>query len=143
VHAVRITFKQGALHYTSLDTQNLRQHPPGRAAFGLAWISPATQAHLAAALPLGFAARAEVMDVWLNEDVEDVLSPLQANVPPGLTILQAIKVDEREPSLQSQVIAAKYQVEITAASHRLNRKVLPLWPRVHPRTSREKYDCVR
>jgi hypothetical protein len=47
--------------------------------------------------------------------VEEATSALQAQVPPGLTILQAESVDEREPSLQTQVIAAEYEVEITEA----------------------------
>jgi radical SAM-linked protein len=70
-------------------------------------------------LPLGFASRAEVMDMWLNEDVDDVVPALQANVPPGLTILRVEEVDEREPSLQTQVVAAEYEVEITEAGYGL------------------------
>jgi len=45
-----------------------------------------------------------------------VIDSLQANVPPGLTILDAKLVDDREPSLQSQVIAAEYEVKITEAN---------------------------
>ena len=56
------------------------------------------------------------MDIWLKEDVENVASTLQASVPPGLTILDEKSVDDREPSLQSQVIAAEYEVEITEAA---------------------------
>ena len=127
---VRITFsKQGALRYTGhLDLHKILERSIRRAELPLAYslgYHPQPKLHLAAALPLGFASRAEVMDVWLNEDVEDVVSPLQANVPPGLTILQAAQVDEREPSLQMQVIAAEYQVEITEADFAsgLNEKI--------------------
>jgi radical SAM-linked protein len=114
---VRITFsKQGALRYTGhLDLHKILERSLRRARLPLVYSQgyhPQPRINLAAALPLGFASRAEVMDIWLNGEVDDVVSPLQANVPPGLTILKAECVDEREPSLQSRVIAAEYQVEI-------------------------------
>jgi radical SAM-linked protein len=117
---VRITFsKQGALRYIGhLDLHKLLERSIRRARLPLAYSQgyhPQPKLNLAAALPLGFSSRAEVMDIWLKEEVEDVVSALQANVPPGLTILSAAQVDEREPSLQTQVIAAEYQVEITEA----------------------------
>jgi len=120
---VRVTFsKQGALRYTGhLDLHKILERSIRRAELPLAYSQgyhPQPKLHLAAALPLGFASRAEVMDIWLNEEVEDVVSPLQASVPPGLTILGAEQVDEREPSLQTQVIAAEYQVEITDSDYR-------------------------
>jgi radical SAM-linked protein len=114
---VRVTFaKQGALRYTgNLDLHKILERSLRRAELPLAYSQgyhPQPKINLAAALPLGFASRAEVMDIWLNEDRDDVLPALQANVPPGLTILDSEPVDEREPSLQSQVVAAEYQVEI-------------------------------
>jgi radical SAM-linked protein len=117
---VRITFsKQGALRYTGhLDLHKILERSIRRARLPLAYSQgyhPQPKLNLAAALPLGFSSRAEVMDIWLNEDVEEVVSALQSNVPPGLTILDSKAVDEREPSLQSQVVAAEYQVEITEA----------------------------
>jgi radical SAM-linked protein len=119
---LRITFsKQGALRYTGhLDLHKILERSVRRAKLPLAYSQgyhPQPKLNLAAALPLGFSSRAEVMDIWLNEDVDDVVSVLQAKVPPGLTILQAERVDERAPSLQTQVIAAEYQVEITEAGY--------------------------
>ena len=115
---VRVTFsKQGALRYTGhLDLHKMLERSIRRAKLPLAYSQgyhPQPKLNLAAALPLGFASRAEVMDMWLSEDIENVVSALQSNVPPGLTILGSKTVDDREPSLQSQVIAAEYQVEIT------------------------------
>jgi radical SAM-linked protein len=117
---VRVTFtKQGALRYIGhLDLHKLLERSIRRARLPLAYSQgyhPQPKLNLAAALPLGFSSRAEVMDIWLKEDVEDVVSALRASVPPGLTILSAAQVDDREPSLQTQVIAAEYQVEITEA----------------------------
>ena len=117
---VRVTFsKQGALRYTGhLDLHKILERSIRRARLPLAYSQgyhPQPKLNLAAALPLGFSSRAEVMDIWLNEDVEDVGSVLQSHVPPGLTMLDSKPVDEREPSLQSQVVAAEYQVEIMEA----------------------------
>ena len=127
---VRITFsKQGALRYTgNLDLHKIWERSIRRAKLPLAYSQgyhPQPKINLAAALPLGFSSRAEVMDVWLNEEVESVAETLQAQVPPGLTILGSETVDDREPSLQSQVIGAEYQVEITEAGHalRLTEKI--------------------
>jgi radical SAM-linked protein len=119
---VRITFaKQGALRYTgNLDLFKILERSVRRARLPLAYSQgyhPQPRLNLAAALPLGFASRAEVLDIWLKEEVDEVVPALQANVPPGLTILKAEQVDEREPSLQSQVIAAEYEVEITEAGY--------------------------
>jgi len=117
---VRLTFtKQGALRYTGhLDLHKILERSIRRARLPLAYSQgyhPQPKLNLAAALPLGFSSRAEVMDIWLNDEVEDIAATLQSNVPPGLTILDANLVDDREPSLQSQVIAAEYEVEITEA----------------------------
>jgi radical SAM-linked protein len=117
---VRITFaKQGALRYTGhLDLHKILERSIRRAKLPLAYsqgFHPQPKLNLAAALPLGFASRAEVMDIWLNEDVQDVVARLQAHAPPGLTFFQVDRVDDKEPSLQTQVIAAEYQVEITEA----------------------------
>jgi len=117
---VRVTFsKQGALRYIGhLDLHKIWERSIRRAKLPLAYSQgyhPQPKINLAAALPLGFSSSAEVMDMWLNEDVEDIVPALQSSMPPGLTILQAEAVDDRAPSLQSQVIASEYQVEITEA----------------------------
>jgi radical SAM-linked protein len=119
---VRVTFtKQGALRYTGhLDLHKIIERSIRRAKLPLAYSQgyhPQPRLNLAAALPLGFSSRAEVMDIWLNEDVKDLAAALKDHVPPGLTILQAEQVDNRAPSLQSQVIAAEYEVEITEAGY--------------------------
>jgi len=146
---VRVTFsKQGALRYTGhLDLHKMLERSIRRAKLPLAYSQgyhPQPKLNLAAALPLGFSSRAEVMDMWLNEDIENVVSALQANVPPGLTILDSKAVNDREPSLQSQVIAAEYQVEITEAGFAsgLSEKIASiLESRSIPRMRRKKeYD---
>jgi radical SAM-linked protein len=117
---LRITFaKQGALRYTGhLDLHKILERSVRRAKLPLAYsqgFHPQPKLNLAAALPLGFSSRAEVMDIWFNDDVDDVASTLQDHVPPGLTILDAKTVDDHEPSLQSQVVSVEYEVKITEA----------------------------
>lgn len=117
---LRITFtKQGALRYTGhLDLHKIIERSIRRAKLPLAYSQgyhPQPKLNLAAALPLGFSSRAEVMDIWLKEDVADVPARLRGHVPPGLDIIDAEPVDDREPSLQSQVVSAEYQVKITEA----------------------------
>ncbi len=119
---LRITFsKQGALRYTGhLDLHKILERSLRRAHLPLAYsqgFHPQPKLNLAAALPLGFFSRAEVMDIVLTEEVDNLVSSLQGHVPPGLTILGAEEVDSRAPSLQSQVIAVEYEVEITEADY--------------------------
>ena len=101
---VRLTFtKQGALRYTGhLDLHKIIERSIRRAKLPLAYSQgyhPQPKINLAAALPLGFSSRAEMMDIWLKEDVENVPATLQPHVPPGLTILDSETVDDRAPSL--------------------------------------------
>ena len=146
---LRITFaKQGALRYTGhLDLHKIIERSIRRAHLPLAYsqgFHPQPKLNLAAALPLGFASCAEVMDVWFNEDVQDVPAALKDHVPPGLTIFDANQVDDRAPSLQSQVVAAEYEVEITetaSASGLLEKVASVLESESIPRVRRKKrYD---
>lgn len=119
---IRVTFsKQGALRYTGhLDLHKIWERSLRRAGLPLSYSQgyhPQPKIQLAAALPLGFASRAEVMDAWFNEDVDPASLPaaLDGHMPPGLEILRVEVVDERAPALQTQVTTAEYQVEITEA----------------------------
>lgn len=146
---VRLTFtKQGALRYTGhLDLHKIWERSIRRAKLPLAYsqgFHPQPKINLASALPLGFSSRAEVMDIWLKEEVNNVPDDLQGHMPPGLTILDSEPVDDRAPSLQSQVVAAEYEVEITEAGHvsSLTEKITTvLEAESIPRVRREKeYD---
>ena len=119
---VRVTFsKQGSLRYTGhLDLHKIWERSLRRAGLPLAYSQgyhPQPKIQLAAALPLGFASRAEMMDAWFNEDVDSasLSAVLDGHMPPGLEILTVKVVDERAPALQTQVDSAEYQVEITEA----------------------------
>ena len=117
----RITFsKTGALRYIGhLDLHALWERATRRAALPLAYTQgfhPQPKIYLASALPLGFSSRCEVVDLRFTQDVdiENMPGILQAVMPTGIRILKAEAVDEQAPALQTQVIAAEYEVTITA-----------------------------
>jgi len=129
---VRITFsKQGALRYTGhLDLHKLWERAARRADLPLSYsqgFHPQPRISLAAALPLGFSSRAEVMDIRLNEDLalEEVSARLKENLPTGMQVLKVENVDERAPALQRQVLSAMYEVRLTepVEASELTRKV--------------------
>jgi radical SAM-linked protein len=127
---VRITFsKQGALRYTGhLDLHNLFERAVRRAGLPLAYsqgFHPQPKINIAAALPLGFSSRAEVMDLWLNSDCEvpQIRTDLQAALPDGIQLLNVEKVDERAKPLQTQVVSAEYEVTLTEAPPGLDQRL--------------------
>jgi len=114
---IRVTFaKQGALRYTGhLDLHKIWERAARRADLPLAYsqgFHPQPKLQLAAALPLGFSSRCELLDMRIEGQVDIPTLPgrLQAAVPPGLKILNVEEVDESGPPLQTQVVAAEYEV---------------------------------
>jgi radical SAM-linked protein len=129
---VRITFaKQGALRYTGhLDLHKLMERAARRAELPLSYsqgFHPQPKISLAAALPLGFASRDEVMDIRLNEDLEpdDISSRLKNSLPTGIQILKVERVEDSLPPLQTQLLSATYEAHLTepADGADLTRKV--------------------
>ena len=142
---LRIVFsKTGALRYTGhLDLHKLWERTARRAGPPLAYsqgFHPLPKIQLAAALPLGFSGRAELVDIWLDAESADAESAdsslresevglswptgqgrlrtpdiqiaLQQAAPPGLGILKVEEVDARAPALQTQVDSAEYEVTL-------------------------------
>ncbi len=129
---IRITFtKQGALRYTGhLDLHKLWERAARRAELPLAYsqgFHPQPKMNMAAALPLGFSSRCEVMDMKLEHDIplEDLATRLNATLPSGLQVVEVQQVDERAPALQTQVASAEYEVTLTEPvdGSELKRKV--------------------
>lgn len=122
---VRITFtKQGALRYTGhLDLHKLWERAARRAELPLAYsqgFHPQPRMNMAAALPLGFSSRCEVLDMRLEHDIplDNLPARLNGTLPPGLQVVDVEQVDERLPALQTQVQAAEYEVTLTEAIDR-------------------------
>jgi radical SAM-linked protein len=113
---VRIKYAKGErLKYLShLDLARTWERAFRRARLPLAYsqgFNPRPRFQIAAALPVGVTGGAELLDVWLAEPLapEDVLSRLQATLPPGLEALASEEVELRSPSLQSEMRAACYR----------------------------------
>lgn len=116
---IRITFaKQGALRYTGhLDLHKLWERTARRAELPLAYsqgFHPQPKMNIAAALPLGFSSRCEVMDLRLQNDIplEGLSEKLQNTLPTGIRVISVECVDDREPALQTQVESAEYEVTL-------------------------------
>ena len=129
---IRITFaKQGPLRYIGhLDLHKLWERAARRAQLPLAYshgFHPQPKMNIAAALPLGFSSRCEVMDMRLEHEIqlEGVREKLQQTLPAGIQVLNVENADERAPALQTQVASAEYQVTLTGLmdGSELKRKI--------------------
>jgi len=129
---VRITFvKQGPLRYTGhLDLHKLWERAARRAELPLAYsqgFHPQPKMNMAAALPLGFSSRCEVMDMRLEHDIplDNLPTRLNRMLPSGLQVVAVEQVEERAPALQTQVASAEYEVTLTESIGRsdLKRKI--------------------
>jgi len=148
---IQITFsKQGALRYTGhLDLHKLWERAARRAELPLAYsqgFHPQPKMNIAAALPLGFSSRCEVLDMRLEHDIEldGLREKLQGTLPTGIQVTSVESVDERAPTLQTQVVSVEYEVSLAEADFGsdVKRKIDSLW-QVESiiRTRREKeYD---
>lgn len=117
---IRITFsKQGALRYIGhLDLHRLWERAMRRADLPLSYsqgFHPQPKISLAAALPLGFSSRAEVLDVRLNEEinVEEISTRLGNTLPPDIKVTDVKAVADNLPALQTLTLSAAYDVHLT------------------------------
>jgi radical SAM-linked protein len=117
---IRITFaKQGALRYIGqIDLHKLWERAARRAELPLAYsqgFHPQPKINIAAALPLGFSSRCEVMDMILEREIplEGLREKLQGTLPTGIQVMNVESAAEHAPALQTQVVAAEYEVTLT------------------------------
>ena len=117
---IQITFaKLGALRYTGhLDLHKLWERAARRAELPLAYsqgFHPQPKMNLAAALPLGFSSRCEVLDMRLEHEItlDGLREKLQQTLPTGIQVADVKSVAESEPALQTQVVSAQYEVSLT------------------------------
>jgi radical SAM-linked protein len=120
---IRITFaKQGALRYTGhLDLHRLWERAARRAELPLAYsqgFHPQPKMNIAAALPLGFSSRCEVLDMRLEREIplDGLREKLQGTLPTGIQVSSVETVDDKLPALQTQVASAEYEVTLTDSS---------------------------
>ena len=116
---IRITFaKTGALRYIGhLDLHKLWERSSRRANLPLMYsqgFHPQPKIQLAAALPLGYSSICELVDLWIDEEVDLTELPFRLSkaVPSGLSILSAERVDDKNPPLQTQIVSAKFKIAL-------------------------------
>ncbi len=116
----RIRFgKNGPLRYTShLDLVRIWERTLRRAGVPLIYsqgFNPRPKIQLAAALPLGYASTAEVLDIWITDappSLEALLHRLRETAPEGLSIDTITTIDWNGPALQTLTHGAAYEVLI-------------------------------
>lgn len=127
----RLTFAIGGpMRYVShLDTMRTWERTIRRARLPLAYtqgFSPHPRIALAAPLPVGIEGERELMDLWLDAPTTpgDAVRALNDAAPPGLEVVSIEEVDDRLPSLQSQLATARYRVRLDASQLSLDRPEL-------------------
>lgn len=140
---LRVTFSRGpeVKYISHLDLMRLWERALRRAAVPLAFsegFTPHARLALAAPLPVGVTAGAELMEVYLHKRVTPrfFLERIRPQLPGGIDISQVEESPLGGPSLQSLVRAAEYQVEVECALEQseietriaglLARKTLPI-----------------
>ena len=120
VQRLRITFgADGPLRYVShLDLMRVWERVCKRAHLPLSQsrgFSPRPKIALAAPLAVGMTSECELLDLLLDRTVavDDALTRLNAQLTPGLTIYAVTQSQLKQPSLQSMLRAATYEVELS------------------------------
>ncbi|MBC8334600.1 MAG: DUF2344 domain-containing protein [Anaerolineales bacterium] len=117
---LRISFsKEGPLRFIGhLDLHHIWQRSIRRAGLPLVYsqgFHPQPKIQLASALALGFSSRAEVVDIWIEENriqTSDIGEKLQSAVPEGIAILDVQEVELGSPALQTQIVSSEYEVTL-------------------------------
>jgi radical SAM-linked protein len=124
-HRYRLTFaKSDPMRYTGhLDLHHAWERMLRRAGAPLAYTrghKPRARLSLGLALPLGFTSECECVDVWFEtpQDPKILLRALQQAAPPGLQVFSMEPVEAKQPSLQEQIYAATYEVELSSGIDR-------------------------
>jgi radical SAM-linked protein len=119
VQRMRVTFAtDDTVKYVGhLDMARAWERAIRRARLPLAYsqgFNPQARMHFAAALPVGFTGQAELIDVFLDAEVEPAgfLLQLAPALPAGIRLTGAAAVPRELPSLQAAITAARYRVEL-------------------------------
>ena len=116
---VRVCYsKSGNLRFIGhLDTQRLFERALRRSNLPLRYtqgFSKHIRLNLASALPLGFISKAEMLDFWINEelDLQEIQDKLQNALPEDIRILEISHVDNSLPSLQGSLLSSDYKITL-------------------------------
>ena len=116
---VRVCYSKGGnLRFIGhLDTQRLFERALRRSNLPLRYtqgFSKHIRLNLASALPLGFISKAEMLDFWINEelDLQEIYDKLQNALPEDIRILEISHVDNSLPSLQGSLLSSDYKITL-------------------------------
>lgn len=116
---VRVCYsKSGNLRFIGhLDTQRLFERALRRSNLPLRYtqgFSKHIRLNLASALPLGFISKAEMLDFWINEelDLQEIQAKLQNALPEDIRILEISQMDNSLPSLQGSLLSSDYKITL-------------------------------
>jgi radical SAM-linked protein len=116
---LRVTFSRGeALRFIShLDLMRFWERALRRAGLVVSYsegFTPHPRIALGAPLPVGTTSAAELMDVFLAEPVEpeEFLVRIRRQLPAGVDVIDVRDAPLNLPSIQSQLRAAEYRVEL-------------------------------
>lgn len=87
--------------------------------------NPRPRMAIASPLPVGFTGEAEVLDLLLTRPLppSEVIRRVRPQLPKGLVLRSVEEVDQRLPSLQSQLQAAEYIVQLQVEPGNLEERV--------------------
>jgi radical SAM-linked protein len=118
----RVVFaKTEAMRFTGhLDLYHTLERTLRRAQIPLAYsegFNPRPRLNLGAPLPLGCTSQHEVVDLWLEQAQKPkaLLQAIQHAAPPGIRFENASAVPSKQPTLQSQILSASYEVTLARA----------------------------
>lgn len=130
---IRIKFAKTAhMQYTGhLDLHRAIERTMRRANLPLSYsqgFSPKPKITLASALPLGYTSACELVDVWLDEDVDlmEIAKRFRQASPPGIQMLEMDAVDNRAPKLQNVMCASAFTITLLEAIPNLESRVADL-----------------
>jgi radical SAM-linked protein len=116
---MRVTFAtdESVKYVGHLDLARAWERSIRRAGLPLSYsqgFHPQPRIQFAAALPVGFTGAAELVDIYLNEELAaaEFRSLLEPSLPLGIRLTGVASVPKELPSLQSQVRGATYAVEV-------------------------------
>jgi radical SAM-linked protein len=123
VQRLRVTFaRDEALKYiTHLDMMRFWERALRRAGVPVFYsegFSPHAQIALAAPLAVGVTSECELMDVFLDQHMTplDFSDRVSTQIPPAIRILKVHEAGLGLPSLQAEVRAAEYEVDVEPAA---------------------------
>ena len=113
----RVTYSKGpSLRFIGhLDLLRTWERTLRRAKVPMAYTKgfhPHQRINMGVALPLGFSSECEILDLWMEEEVEasDLLSQIIEAIPPGIELHSIEKVASASPTLQKRIQLAEYEV---------------------------------